>query len=54
MMYEARAEIADREGFSPVGRMVNFNGRSMHIYCIGEHAPGQPVIILEAGLGDHL
>jgi pimeloyl-ACP methyl ester carboxylesterase len=54
MLYEARAETADRERFSPVGRMVNVNGRSQHIYCIGERVPGQPVIVLEAGLGDHL
>jgi pimeloyl-ACP methyl ester carboxylesterase len=54
MVYEARAETADRERFSPAGRLVDVNGRTMHIYCIGERAPGQPVIILEAGLGDHL
>jgi len=54
MLYEARAETADRERFSPAGRMVNVNGRAMHIYCAGERAPGQPVVILEAGLGDHL
>src|SRR5512139_1083632 len=54
MVYETRAETADRERFSPAGRLVDVNGRAMHIYCIGERAPGQPVIILEAGLGDHL
>jgi len=54
MVYEARAEAADRERYSPAGRMVNVNDRSMHIYCAGERVPGQPVVILEAGLGDHL
>ena len=54
MVYEVRAEAADRERYSPLGRMVNVNGRIQHIHCIGERAPGQPVIILEAGLGDHL
>jgi pimeloyl-ACP methyl ester carboxylesterase len=54
MVYEARAESIDRERYSPLGRMVNVNDRSMHIYCAGERAPGQPVVILEAGLGDHL
>lgn len=54
MVYEARAEAADRERYSPLGRMVNVNDRTQHIHCIGERAPGQPVIILEAGLRDHL
>jgi len=35
--------------FPPPGRLVEFDGRSSHIYCTGQ---GSPTILLESGLDD--
>ncbi|MBZ5682216.1 MAG: alpha/beta hydrolase [Acidobacteriia bacterium] len=34
---------------APPGRMVNINGRKLHLNCAGK---GSPTVVLEAGLGD--
>ena len=34
---------------SPPGRMVNIDGRKLHLNCSGR---GNPTVVLEAGLGD--
>ncbi|HTW32697.1 MAG TPA: alpha/beta hydrolase [Candidatus Sulfotelmatobacter sp.] len=49
MIYENIAEARDRR-FNPMeGKLVEVNGRKMHIDCTGE---GSPTVILDAGLGD--
>lgn len=48
-IYENIAEARDRR-FNPMpGRLVEVNGRRMHIYCTGE---GSPTVVLDSGLGD--
>jgi pimeloyl-ACP methyl ester carboxylesterase len=34
---------------APPGRMVNIDGRKLHLNCVGQ---GSPTVVLEAGLGD--
>ena len=34
---------------TPPGRIVNIDGRKLHLDCAGE---GSPTVVLEAGLGD--
>lgn len=46
--YQWGAARADRQHFPPPGRLVDVDGLKMHIDCHGE---GEPVVILEAGLG---
>ena len=36
----------------PPGRLVDIGGWRLHILCTGEPHPGQPTVILEAGIGD--
>lgn len=38
--------------FPPPGKLVDVGGWRLHLNCTGEQRPGQPVVILEAGLGD--
>jgi hypothetical protein len=38
--------------FPPPGRLVDIGGWRLHVNCTGESSPGQPTVILEAGLGD--
>ncbi|HEV2397309.1 MAG TPA: alpha/beta hydrolase [Candidatus Sulfotelmatobacter sp.] len=48
-IYENIAEARDRR-FNPMpGRLVEVNGRRMHIYCTGE---GSPTVVLDSGMGD--
>lgn len=48
-LYENIAESRDRR-FNPMeGRLVNVEGRGMHINCAGD---GSPTVILESGLGE--
>lgn len=47
-VYEARAETAVAEQYPAPGELVDMNGRTMHIHCIGT---GSPTIILDAGQG---
>lgn len=49
MIYENIAEARDRR-FNPMeGRLMDVQGRKMHIDCVGA---GTPAVILESGLGD--
>ena len=34
------------------GRLVDVGGWRLHLYCTGAARPGQPTVILEAGIGD--
>src|SRR5688500_2523168 len=36
----------------PPGRLVDVGGWRLHLNCTGDARPGQPIVILEAGLGD--
>lgn len=48
-MYQNISEARDRR-FNPMsGKLVNVDGRKMHIDCTGD---GTPTVILESGLGD--
>jgi len=48
-IYENMCEVRDRRSNPMPGKLVNVAGHSMHIDCTGE---GNPVVILESGLGD--
>src|SRR5579859_8285070 len=48
-LYENISEARDRR-FNPMpGKLINVDGRKMHINCTGE---GSPTVILDSGLGD--
>jgi len=48
-VYENISETRDRR-FNPMpGKLVDVQGKKMHIYCTGE---GSPAVILDSGLGD--
>lgn len=49
---ETRLEAHEWNAYTPLGQVVEVNGSRMHLYCTGESRPGQPIIILEGGLGD--
>jgi len=48
-LYENISEARDRRFNAMPGRLVEVDGRSMHIDCTGE---GSPAVILDSGLGD--
>lgn len=49
----ASAQITDRPPpLPPPGRMVDIGGWRLHLNCTGEPRPGEPAVILEAGVGD--
>jgi len=50
--YEQRAERFERERIQPPGRWIDLGGRRLHLRCLGERRPGQPLVILESGHGD--
>ncbi len=43
-----RVAWSDRVSFKPPGKLIDVNGRKMHIYCIGNKSP---TIILDSGTG---
>jgi len=46
------AQEADAPPFAAPGRLVDIGGWRLHLHCTGAAHPGQPTVILEAGLGD--
>ena len=38
--------------YPPPGRLVDIGGWQLHLNCTGTARPGQPTVVLEAGLGD--
>lgn len=47
LSYEQWSRMRAARAFSPLGELVDVDGRRAHLYCIGE---GSPTVILEAGL----
>lgn len=48
-LYENISEARDRRFNRMPGKLVNVDGRKMHIYCTGD---GTPTVVLDSGLGD--
>lgn len=48
-LYQNISEARDRRFNRMPGKLVDVDGRKMHIYCAGE---GSPTVILDSGLGD--
>jgi len=48
VLYQAFGSARDARKFPPYGRLVDVNGRRMHIYTTGE---GTPTVVLDAALG---
>lgn len=49
----ASAQITDQPPpFAAPGRLVDIGGWRLHLNCSGEPRPGEPTVILEAGIGD--
>lgn len=46
-LYQAVAVRLDASAYTPVGQMVDVNGRLMHLSCVGE---GAPTVVLDSGL----
>jgi pimeloyl-ACP methyl ester carboxylesterase len=46
ILYEAIGRSLDRKSFPPVGKMVEVNGRSMHVYAAGR---GDTTVVFAAG-----
>jgi pimeloyl-ACP methyl ester carboxylesterase len=51
VMQRAETEPA-KPPLPPPGRLIDVGGWRLHLNCAGEGKPGQPTVILEAGLGD--
>jgi pimeloyl-ACP methyl ester carboxylesterase len=51
-IYELSAEAADRKDFPPPGRIVAVGDTRLHLLAMGERSSGQPVVVLESGLGN--
>jgi pimeloyl-ACP methyl ester carboxylesterase len=45
------AERRDRRRFPAPGKLVTAGGCQMHLLCSGERRPGQPLVLLECGMG---
>jgi len=51
-VYETAAELGDRRRQPPPGERYPVDGHQLHIDCRGERQPDQPVVVLEAGMGN--
>ena len=49
ILYQSLSLARERRAYPPPGRMVDVDGRKMHLYCRGR---GNPVVILDSGLGN--
>ncbi len=47
-IYQVLAEVRDLSKFPPPGRLINVDGRMMHIHCEGT---GSPTVVVEQGAG---
>lgn len=51
-VYETLTELGDRRRQPPPGQRYPMDGHRLHIDCRGERQPDQPVVVLEAGMGN--
>lgn len=51
LIFEFLAERRDRRRFSPPGILVPVAGRNLHLDLRGARRPGEPLVLLEAGMG---
>lgn len=51
MFAESLAERRDRKRYPAPGQLVTVEGRQMHMHFSGERQPGDPIVILETGMG---
>jgi pimeloyl-ACP methyl ester carboxylesterase len=49
--YQAIGTEMDKRAYLPPGQLVDVDGFSLHLYCVGENTDGRPTVILEPGLG---
>lgn len=50
-LVEILAEQRDRRRYPAPGRLVTAGGHRMHLLCSGERRPGEPLVLLESGMG---
>jgi hypothetical protein len=50
-LYQALASAADARAFPAPGRLVDVDGRRLHLYCTGTRVAGRPTVVFEGGLG---
>jgi pimeloyl-ACP methyl ester carboxylesterase len=48
----AGAQTPDRPPHPAPGRLIDVGGWRLHLNCVGERKPGEPIVLLEAGKGD--
>ena len=48
-LYQWVADYRDRSMNPPPGLLVNVDGFTMHLYCVGQ---GSPTVVLDSGIGD--
>ena len=51
LAYQAIATQMDQRNYLPPGQLVDVDGYSLHLFCIGENNDGRATVILETGLG---
>lgn len=49
--YQSIASAQDARNYLPPGKLIDVGGYRLHLYCTGAVHPGNPTVILEAGLG---
>jgi pimeloyl-ACP methyl ester carboxylesterase len=50
-VYETIAARSDLARYPPPGERIDVGGFKLHLYCTGERAAGDPLVVLEAGAG---
>ena len=50
-VYQTAVSRQDRKIYPPPGKLIEVDGRQMHLYCLGQ---GSPTVVLESGLGETL
>jgi pimeloyl-ACP methyl ester carboxylesterase len=50
-IYETIASKSDWDRYPPPGEFIDIGGYKLHLYCTGQRASNQPIVVLEAGSG---
>jgi pimeloyl-ACP methyl ester carboxylesterase len=50
-IYESVVRANDRKRYPPPGKLVEVGSYKLHLFCAGEHRPGQSTVVLESGMG---